>query len=160
MIMWNENIEKIRSYAISHAKTGENSIHGIDHWDRVARNGESLHVPEADMAVVLSFAYLHDVERDSDGYDEEHGPKAAKLIDQIRDSVLDFLDDKQIGLLKEACTLHTTCPRTGNPTIDTCFDSDRLDLPRAGIIPDPAKMATKEGAERAKLLYEEFPWLK
>ena len=77
MNMWDENIEKVRSYAISHAKMGENSIHGIDHWDRVARNGESLHVPEADMAVVLSFAYLHDVERDSDGYDEEHGPGRA-----------------------------------------------------------------------------------
>ena len=31
-------------------------------------------------------------------------------------------------------------------TIDAYFDSDRLDLPRAGIIPDPAQMATKEGA--------------
>ena len=148
--MWNENIDKVREYAIKHAKMGENSIHGIDHWDRVARNGESLHVPGADMTVVLCFAYLHDVERQSDCYDEEHGPRAAVLIDQIRDSLLDFLDDKQIGLLKDACKLHTTCPRTGNPTIDTCFDSDRLDLPRAAIIPDPAKMATKEGAERAE----------
>ena len=148
--MRDQNIEKVREYAIKHAKMGENSIHGIDHWDRVARNGESLHVPGADMTVVLCFAYLHDVERQSDCYDEEHGPRAAVLIDQIRDSVLDFLDDKQIGLLKDACKLHTTCPRTGNPTIDTCFDSDRLDLPRADIIPDPAKMATKEGAERAE----------
>lgn len=103
------------------------------------------------MEVVLCFAYLHDVERQSDGYDVEHGPRAAELIDQIRYSVLSFLDDKQIGLLKDACTFHTTCPKTGNPTIDACFDSDRLDLPRAGIIPDPDKMATKEGAEKATL---------
>ena len=88
----------------------------------------------------------------SDGYDVEHGPRAAELIDQIRDTVLGFLDDKQIGLLKDACTFHTTCPRTGNPTIDACFDSDRLDLPRAGIIPDPTKMATKEGAGKADAL--------
>jgi uncharacterized protein len=74
-----------------------------------------------------------------------------KLIDEIRDSVLGFLDDKQIGLLKDACALHTTCHRTGNPTIDACFDSDRLDLTRVGIIPDPDKMATKEGAEKARL---------
>ena len=102
------------------------------------------------MEGVLCFAYLHDVERESDGYDVEHGPKAAELIDQIRESVLGFLDDKQIGLLKDACTFHTTVPRTGNPTIDACFDADRLDLPRAGIIPDPSKMATKEGAEKTR----------
>lgn len=108
------------------------------------------------MEVVQCFAYLHDVERQSDGYDVEHGPRAAELIDQIRDSVLSFLDDKQIGLLKDACTFHTTCPRTGNPTIDACFDSDRLDLPRAGIIPDPAQMATKEGAEMAAMSYNDI----
>ena len=58
---------------------------------------------------------------------------------------------KQIELLKDACALHTTCHRTGNPTIDTCFDSDRLDLPRVSILPDPERMATKEGAEKARL---------
>ena len=39
----------------------------------------------------------------------------------------------------------------GVPIIDACFDSDRLDLARVGIIPDPDKMATKEGAEKARL---------
>ena len=144
-----ENIEKVRAFAIEHTIMGKGSIHGIDHWDRVARNGEALHVPGADMEVVLCFAYLHDVERRTDAYDVEHGPKAAELIGNIRESVLGFLDDKQIGLLKDACTFHTTVPRTGNPTIDTCFDADRLDLPRVGIVPDPDRMATKEGAEIA-----------
>ena len=150
----NENIEKVREYAMGHSRINKYSMHGIDHWDRVAGNGVSLNVPGADMDVVLSFAYLHDVERQDDGYELEHGPKAAELIDQIRDSVLGFLDDKQIGMLKDACSLHTTCPRTGNPTIDACFDSDRLDLPRAGIMPDPDKMATEEGAERARVMRE------
>lgn len=144
--MKEKNIEKVREFAIGHTKMGKESIHGIDHWDRVARNGEALQVPDADMLVVLCFAYLHDVERQSDAYDVTHGPKAAELIDQIRASVLGFLDDRQIGLLKDACTFHTTVSRTGNPTIDTCFDADRLDLPRVGITPDPNKMATKEGA--------------
>ena len=145
-----EVLRRVRDFAIKHART-DYSIHGIDHWDRVAHFGLSLDVPEADLDVVLCFAYLHDVERQDDGYEEEHGPRAAKLIDEIRNSVLGFLDDKQIGLLKEACALHTTCHRTGNPTIDACFDSDRLDLTRVGIIPDPDKMATKEGAEKARL---------
>lgn len=117
----------------------------------MANHAICLGVPKADLDVVLCFAYLHDVERQDDGYEEEHGPRAAKLIDKIRDSVLVFLDDKQIGMLKDACALHTTCHRTGNSTIDACLDSDRLDLTRVGITPDPDRMATKEGAEKARL---------
>ena len=145
-----EVLKKVRDFAIKHVGTDEYSIHGINHWDRVHNHGLSLNVPGADLDVVQCFAYLHDVERQDDGYEEEHGPRAAKLIDEIRESVLGFLDDEQIGLLKEACALHTTCHRTGNPTVDACFDSDRLDLTRVGIIPDPDKMATKEGAEKAR----------
>ena len=145
-------LRKVREFAIKHARKDEFYIQGIDHWDRVANYGLSVASPEADLDVVLCFAYLHDVERQDDGYDEEHGPRAAALVDQIRDSVLAFLDDKQIGLLKEACALHTICHKTGNPTIDACFDSDRLDLSRVGITPDPDKMATKEGAEKARAI--------
>ena len=65
--MRGKDIEKVREYAIAHTKMGADSIHGIEHWDRVAGTGELLNVPEADMDVVLSFAYLHDVERDNDG---------------------------------------------------------------------------------------------
>ena len=40
----------------------------------------------------------------------------------------------------------------GNPTIDACFDADRLDLGRVGITPDPNKMATAKGKELASRL--------
>lgn len=139
--------KNVREFAINHMYLGDDSLHGIHHWDRVCNIAcRFLNVPEVDTDVVFCFAYLHDVERRDDGYDEEHGPRAAALIDEIRDSVLGFLDDKQIALLKEACALHTVCHRTGNPTIDACFDSNRLDLP----IPDPEKMATAEGAAQAR----------
>lgn len=145
-----EILERVREFAIRHARIDITSVHGITHWDRVANNGAKLHVPGADMDVVLCFAYLHDVERQDDGYDREHGPRAAVLIDEIRESLLGFLSDQQIALLKEACRLHTSCHQTGDPTVDTCFDADRLDLGRVDITPDPDKMATKEGAERAR----------
>ena len=41
---------------------------------------------------------------------------------------------------------HTTEHRTGIPTIDVCFDADRLDLGRVSIVPDPKLKATKQGA--------------
>jgi len=143
-------LEKVRQFAIKHMCLKEDSLHGIHHWERVANLGSCLNVPGADNDVVLCFAYLHDVERQDDGYDEEHGPRAAALINEIRNSSLGFLDDNQIVLLREACALHTVCHRTGNPTIDACFDSDRLDLERVGVVPEPDKMATAEGAERAR----------
>ena len=34
--------------------------------------------------------------------------------------------------------------------IDACFDSDRLDLWRVGIIPDPDRLATEKGKEIAR----------
>ena len=52
--------------------------------------------------------------------------------------------------LKIACRLHTTTMKTGDPTIDACFDADRLDLWRAGITPDPEKLATEKGKQIAK----------
>lgn len=120
------------------------------HWDRVYENGQKLLTPEVNPLVVGLFAYLHDSCRQNDGFDLEHGPRAAAFIDTIRESHLAEVSDQDIELLKEACRLHTTTPKTGNPTIDTCFDADRLDLWRVGITPDPERLATEKGKEIAR----------
>jgi uncharacterized protein len=59
------------------------------------------------------------------------------------------VSDEEIELLKEACRLHSIKHKTGNPTIDACFDSDRLDLWRVGLIPDRYRLATEKGKEIA-----------
>ena len=43
-----------------------------------------------------------------------------------------------------------TEPRSGDATIDTCYDADRLDLGRVGIKLDPNKIATAFGARIAQ----------
>ena len=65
-------------------------------------------------------------------------------------STLKELSDEDFHLLCEACRLHITIHKTGDPTIDACFDADRLDLWRVGIIPDPKRMATDIGAQLAR----------
>ena len=147
-----ERIRRVRNYVLKHSTTG--GFHGIDHWDRVYRNAHLLLTPDANPLVVGLFAYLHDVCRDGDGDDLMHGPRAAKLIDKLRDTLLADVSDGEIELLKEACRLHTVRIRTGNPTIDACFDADRLDLGRVGIIPDPEKMATSNGKKLASRIIE------
>ena len=143
-----QRILQVRSYVLTHSN--QSGCHGIDHWDRVYANGQRLITPEVKPLVVGLFAYLHDSCRYDDGEDLEHGPRAAELIETLRTSLLKDISDEDIHLLKEACRLHTVADRTGNPTVDACFDADRLDLGRVGIIPDPARLATEKGKEIAR----------
>ena len=141
-------IQKIRQYVYSRWTLSE--IHGISHWDRVYGYGQQLVTPDVDPLVVAMFAYLHDSCRTDDGYDTLNGARAAEWIDSLRDTYLSSLSDKQIELLKTACRLHTTTLKTGNPTVDACFDADRLDLWRVGILPDPERLATEKGKQIAR----------
>ena len=156
------HIERLREYAIKHSKLGDYSVHGVSHWDRVARNAEVLITSDVDELVVKAFAYIHDVERVNESDDLQHGPRAALLVEEIRSSVLSFLNDQEIEQLKEACRLHTLRHRTEDPTVNACFDADRLDLGRVGITPNPDKMATTAGrivAEKLALEDSEEDWL-
>ena len=141
------DIEKVKQWAVSRRDFGV--LHGISHWERVERNGLLLATPECDVTVIRLFAYLHDCCRETDGYDAEHGPRAAETIVSIRETLLKDLTDEQFELLQKACRLHTSTHHTGIPTVDACFDADRLDLGRAGISPTPEKMATERGKEMA-----------
>ena len=132
---------KIRSY--------NSSLHGLYHWDRVYANGQQLITEQVNSLVLGLFAYFHDSCRENDGADLRHGERATILVDQVRDSLLYDVSDSDIHLLKEACRLHSVIQETGNPTIDACFDADRLDLGRVGIIPNPARMATEKGKQIA-----------
>jgi len=150
-------IAQVREHMITIWTLSE--IHGFKHWDRVYENGKILVTPEVNPTVVALFAYLHDSCRIDDHYDVQHGERAALWIDSLRDTFLNVLSDEEFALLKEACRLHTTTLKTGNPTIDACFDADRLDLWRVGITPDPERLATEIGKCIARTTDYE-PWLK
>ena len=129
-------------------------IHGMPHWQRVERNGELLATEECDLTVIRCFAYLHDSCRLNNGGDREHGPRAAVFIESLRNNYLKGLTDQQFALLKEAIEKHTSHSRTGIPTIDACFDADRLDLMRVGIWPKSEKMASEKGKQFASNIIE------
>lgn len=150
---WNH----LRSFSISRWPEDMGTTHGVEHWDRVAKFGRMLYQKGADMDVIMAFAYLHDTERKDNAVDIEHGKRASLLINKIRETELSALGDEQIEKLKRACELHTTEHRTGDLTIDTCFDADRMDLLRVGITPSPERMATQRGAELvADPYYEKY----
>lgn len=105
MLNINAHIERLREFAIQHSKLGDYSIHGISHWDRVARNADALSTSDVDSLVVKAFAYIHDVERINESDDWQHGPRAALLVDEIRSSLLGFLNDLEIEQLKEGLSV-------------------------------------------------------
>ena len=136
-------INKVKEFSINGWVLGV--CHGVSHWERVERNGLMLATDEVNRTVVRLFAYLHDKWRVDDWEDLEHGKRAAENLPALRGTLLECLTDEEFELLRKACELHTVCHSTGNPTIDACFDADRLDLMRVGIMPDPEKMATERG---------------
>ncbi|MFG0335680.1 MAG: hypothetical protein ACF8TS_20160 [Maioricimonas sp. JB049] len=125
------------------------SIHGPVHWKRVEQNGIALAAatPGADLLVVRMFAVFHDCERRDDGHDPEHGPRAAELIRRKQGQWFQLPEDS-LDLLCEACRHHTHGGRTAEPTIGCCWDADRLDLTRIGVVPHARFMSTEAGRQR------------
>ena len=144
------DILEIKEFASNGWELGE--THGLSHWQRVERNGIILSTEngairqDVNIKVVRFFAYLHDKCRLNDWADLEHGVRSADMLPTIRDTILKDFTDEEVALLEKACRYHTTEHRTGIPTVDVCFDADRLDLGRVGIVPNPKLMATEQGA--------------
>ena len=144
------DILEIREFALNGWVLGE--THGLPHWQRVERNGILLSLEKGrirediNIKVVRFFAYLHDKCRLNDWADLDHGIRSADMLPGIRETILKDFTDEEVSLLDKACRYHTTEQCTGIPTVDVCFDADRLDLGRVGVKPNPMFMATEQGA--------------
>ncbi|MGC1273165.1 MAG: hypothetical protein WBC44_05620 [Planctomycetaceae bacterium] len=96
----------------------------------------------ADVEVVSLFAVLHDSRRENEGSDPDHGPRAARFAVKLHGNVFE-LDDRRFGLLQRACEGHTHERTHPDVTIQTCWDADRLDLGRVGILPHAEYLCTE-----------------
>ena len=96
----------------------------------------------ANIKIVSLFALLHDARRINECSDPQHGPRAAKTAVELQGRVYD-LEQRELILLQHACRDHTFGKTHEDVTIQTCWDSDRLDLNRVGISPDPNRMCTE-----------------
>jgi len=122
-------------------------IHGAAHWARVRHNGLALaRSTGADTRVVELFAFLHDVRREHDGHDRLHGERAADLAREICGKLFS-LDRHAMRLLEIACRDHSEGKTRADPTVQTCWDADRLDLGRVGIRPAPQYLCTHAARE-------------
>ena len=152
--------------AVLEKSTGkDSSIHGESHWQRVAAAGLTLlpETPGADPALVFLFALFHDSMRLNDNYDPLHGPRGAALARQLHGEAFD-LEDAEMNLLAFACEEHTNGGIGPDPTVGVCWDADRLNLWRVGIIPDPRFLSTEAARSEERIAWahglqqERFAW--
>jgi uncharacterized protein len=121
-------------------------IHGIAHWSRVKYHGRKIGIARgADLLVLELFAFLHDSKRENDGYDPGHGLRAARYTKSLNGRYFN-LTNSQLAQLCEAMENHTNGYKHDDVTIQSCWDSDRLDLGRVDIKPSPDYLSEEASA--------------
>jgi uncharacterized protein len=124
-------------------------IHGTAHWDRVRENGLRLaELTGANPEVVELFAYLHDSKRHDNGFDPDHGQRAAEFVGTLQGSLL-TLSDGDLERLVYACVHHSQDITQAEITVQTCWDADRLDIGRIGIKPRARYLCTSAAKDPA-----------
>ena len=125
-------------------------IHGLSHWARVREFGLRLAAATgADPVVVELFSVFHDSQRRNENRDPQHGARGALLAKRLHGEFYNATPS-QLETLCRACAGHTK----GKPededdiTILTCWDTDRLDLLRVGITPDPKYLCTDAARDK------------
>lgn len=125
--------------------------HGMPHWARVRANGLMLaEQTGANKHVVELFAFFHDSGRQNEGIDQGHGWRGSTIAEQLRGRFFDA-SDAEMALLNHACVYHSDGLTTGETTVLTCWDADRLDLGRVGKRPDPKYLCTNAARQESCL---------
>lgn len=132
-----------------------NSFHGPIHWLDVEHHARRIALETgADETVCRLFAWFHDVARQNEESDPQHGPRAAAWLESKRDE-LGTLSPTQWDILRYAIQSHTSGKTSSSLTAGACFDADRLDLARFGIETKPELLSTESArkwqANRAKI---------
>jgi uncharacterized protein len=120
-----------------------NGCHGVAHWARVRENGLRIaaSTPGVNIQVVEFFAVFHDSRRQNEGWDQGHGQRGGELAKLLRGTLFEVTDE-EFALLYNACRYHTDGKTEADPTVQACWDADRLDLARVGKMPNPKYLCT------------------
>ena len=107
--------------------------HGVYHWGRVLDNGTQIAKEiGADLEIVQLFALFHDSRRINENRDPDHGRRGAEFAATLRGELI-HLETDRFEMLHYACSFHTDGLTDGDPTVQACWDADRLDLGRVYI---------------------------
>ena len=140
------NFEKIWQLNTDQFALSSMSLHGPVHWRQVESNALQLAAGNgANETLVRLFAVYHDAKRENEGYDPQHGYRAADLMLEHLEQNVFTLDDADVQTLVTALQLHNDGKTSDDLVIGTCWDADRMDLRRVAIKIDAKYMSTKLG---------------
>jgi len=135
-------------------RINRDGAHGTSHWARVRRHALTVgQATNSDPLVVELFAFLHDSQRKNEYVDEGHGHRAAEYARSLKTVYFD-LTPIQLDKLCIAMSGHSDGQLHTDPTIQTCWDADRLDLGRVGKKPHVKYLS----AEAAKYIDHAYEW--
>ena len=142
----------------------EGSTHGRQHWAQVHKLvlalSEQLQLKPWAQACVEVFAWTHELARKNDATEEQHSLESSEYFLRISSRIFPELDTRQRKLIALAIAHHADGTTAwehildkGNPIADLedscladilgcCWDADRLDLLRMGVIPESKIMST------------------
>lgn len=134
-------------------RINRDGAHGTQHWARVRKHALTVgRATGADLLVVELFAFLHDSQRENEYVDSGHGHRAAQYARSLKNMYFE-LTPTQLDKLCEAMSGHSDGQLHADPTIQTCWDADRLDLGRVGKKPH-AKYMSAEASKHIEKAYE------
>jgi len=126
--------------------------HGIYHWQRVFLNTQKLaKYYNVQSEVFELFSILHDSKRENEHLDINHGKRASEFVKKLIEEKYIKLNTRDEEQLIYACANHTK-PDVTNPfyndiIVQICFDADKMDIGRVGIVPDEKYFLTQYAKE-------------
>lgn len=126
--------------------------HGANHWARVRHHALAIaRARDACLIVVELFAFLHDSQRRDEWRDPKHGERGAEYAQSLQGRFY-TLGAKQLWQLTHAIRYHSGGEVSTDPTIQSWWDADRLDLGRVGIKPR-SEFLSPHGAQHIESAY-------
>ncbi|MDX2470608.1 MAG: hypothetical protein QNL04_08530 [SAR324 cluster bacterium] len=136
-ILSQERIEQLIGTVLQNYALHKDGTHGLNHWLRVMYFGVKIAQQRSiNMNFVILFALIHDSQRQEGWEDEEHGLRAAESLTNFP-WLQDYITHEELEKLFFAIMFHNKGITSKDQLIQTCWDADRLDLPRVGISLDP-----------------------
>ena len=128
---WPDLISDVMSVA-THRRS---PIHGELHWRAVSQAGiEIAKLNGGRTEIAMAFGLIHDSQRLCDDWDPEHGLRAAKWASKSK-RLLDLIGKDGRDIVAAAARDHEKGKVTQDRNIGTCWDADRINLWRVGLMP-------------------------
>ena len=135
----------IREICLNQYSIFENKVnikmHGFEHIYRVSEmafNFALRECPDCANEIFIG-ACLHDIGRDNDDFDKNHGIKRMVICNEI---INKYFNDYKNQDVNWAIKYHTKGVTSKNPVIGCILDADRIDLLRHKIIPKEKLLST------------------